>query len=180
MNNLPNISNYKDLSNIPYYILGILFVDVAVLFLVRYFGVGGKSLNAWYDKFGLQAVIADVFIILIGFVIAQYVYTHYIMPSYGWNPMIFLILVVFIQIIHDLAFYYFIILPIPIGHNAMIDMYKLYAKENGFQIIVGDAMLMIASALVTFFLKYLPNYASASICILTVYTMPYILNTPQQ
>jgi len=94
--------------------------------------------------------------------------------------MIFLILVVFIQIIHDLAFYYFIILPIPIGQNAMIDMYKLYAKENGFQIIVGDAMLMIASALVTFFLKYLPNYASASIGILTVYTMPYILNTPQQ
>jgi hypothetical protein len=178
--NIPNISNYKDISNIPYYLLGILIVDVAVLFLVRYFGIGGKSLNAWYDKFGLQAVIADVFIIMIGFVIAQYVYTNYIMPSYGWNPIIFILLVVFIQVIHDLAFYYLIILPIPNGHNTMIDMYKIYAKENGYKIIIGDALLMIASAFITLFLKYLPNYTSTSIGILTVYTLPYILNTPQQ
>ena len=180
MNNLPNISNYKDINNLPYYILGILIVDVVVLFLVRYIGIGGKSLNSWYDKFGLQAVIADVFIILIGFIIAQYIYTNYIMPYYGWNVIIFLLLVVFVQIIHDLALYFFIILPLPKGHNSIIDMYKIYAQENGARIIIGDALLMIASALVTFGLKYIPNYITIHIGIITIYILIYILNTSQK
>jgi hypothetical protein len=180
MNKLPNISNYKDVNNLPYFMLGILIVDVVVLFLVRYIGIGGKSLNVWYDKFGLQAVIADVFIILIGFIIAQYIYTTYIMPYYGWNVIIFLSLVVCVQIIHDLALYFFIILPFPKGHNSIIDMYKIYAQENGNQIIIGDALLMIASAFVTFCLKYLPNYITIHIGIVTVYILIYILNTSQK
>jgi hypothetical protein len=180
MDKLPNISDYRDVHNIPYYILGILIVDVFVLFLVRYMGIGGKSLNVWYDKFGILAVIADVFIILIGFVIAQYIYTIYIMPYYGWNPVVFILLVLFIQIVHDIAFYFLVVLPIPIGHNAMIDMYKAYAKENGSQIIIGDAMLMMASFLVTLGLKYLPTHAVSSIGILTTYTLPYILYTSRQ
>jgi hypothetical protein len=48
--------------------LGILIIDIFVLFLVRYIGIGGVSLNEWYNKYGLLAVIADVFIILIGFI----------------------------------------------------------------------------------------------------------------
>jgi hypothetical protein len=180
MNNLPNISNYKNVNNLPYYMLGILIVDVVVLFLVRYIGVGGKSLNTWYDKFGLQAVIADVFIILIGFIIAQYIYTIYIMPYYGWNAFIFLLLVICVQIIHDLALYYFIILPIPKGHNSIIDMYKTYAQENGSKIIIGDTLLMIASALVTFGLKYLPDYFNFHIGIFIIYVLIYILNTSQK
>lgn len=180
MNNLPNISNYKNVDNLPYYMLGILIVDVVVLFLVRYIGIGGKSLNSWYDKFGLQAVIADVFIILIGFIIAQYIYTNYIMPYYGWNAIIFLLLVVCVQIIHDLALYFFIILPFPKGHNTIIDIYKIYAQENGSQIIIGDSLLMIASAFLTFGLKYLPNYITIHIAIITLYVLIYILNTSQK
>ncbi len=102
------------------------------------------------------------------------------MPYYGWNPIIFILVVACIAVLHDLAFYYLVVLPIPQGHNAMIDMYKVYAKENGSQIILGDTLLMIASALVTFALKYMPNYVSTILGVLTVYTLPYILNTPEQ
>ena len=177
---LPNISDYRDLTNIPYLLAGILFIDVLVLFLVRYKGVGGKSLNGWYDNFGLEGVIADVFIILIGFVIGQYVYTHYVAPTYGWSPFLFVSLVVLIQVIHDIAFYYGVILQIPKGHNMMMDMYKFYAEENGGLIIGGDALLMIGSALATFALKSMPDYAAMAVTILTVYTLPYILNTKPQ
>lgn len=177
---LPNISDYRDLSNLPFLLLGILIIDVIVLFLVRYKGVGGKSLNAWYDNFGLEGVIADVFIILIGFVLAQFVYTNYIAPTYGWKPFLFVLLVVLIQVLHDIVFYYGVILPIPKGHNDMIDMYKFYAEENGGLIIGGDALLMIGSALATFGLKSLPDWATTAIGILTVYTLPYILNTKAQ
>ena len=174
---LPNISDFRDLTNIPYLLAGILFIDVFVLFLTRYYGVGGKSLNAWYDNFGLEGIIADVFIILIGFVIAQYIYTTYIAPSYGWMPVAFVALVVAIQVIHDILFYYGVIRPLPTGHNAMIDMYKRYTEENGAAIIGGDAMLMVGSALATFALKSVPDHVAAAVTILTIYTMPHILNT---
>ena len=63
------------------------------------------------------------------------------MPYYGWNAIIFILVVVLIQMIHDILLYYLVILPIPKGHNSIIDMYKVYAEENGFAIIPGDSML---------------------------------------
>ena len=178
--NIANISNYKNINNIPLFILGILILDIFVLFLVRYIGIGGISLNKWYDKFGLLAVIADVFIILIGFMIAQYIYTIFIMPRYGWNIIIFLILLVFIQVIHDILLYLFIILPIPKGHNGIIDMYKIYANENSYKIIIGDACLMLGSAFIILILKTLPKHIIAAITVITIYILPYILTTPYQ
>jgi hypothetical protein len=174
---LPNISDYRDISNIPYLLLGTLIVDIVVLFIIRYTGGGGKSLSAWYDKYGLVAIIADVSSIMIGFFLGQIIYTHCIMPYYGWNPLLFILIVVFVQVVHDFAFYYFVILPIPLGHNAVIDLYKFYAEENGASIVRGNSLLMIASFLVTLGLKYLPEYVNTSIAIITAYAMSYILYT---
>ena len=143
-------------------------------------GIGGKSLNKWYDKYGLLAVIADVFIILIGFMIAQYIYTIFIKPKYGWNILIFLLLLVFIQFVHDILLYLLIIIPIPKGHNGIIDIYKEYANENSYKIIIGDALLMLGSAFVILGLKHLPNHIIAAIAVITIYTMTYILTTPYQ
>jgi hypothetical protein len=177
MDKLPNISDYRDISNIPYFLLGILIVNIVVLFIIRYTGLGGKSLSTWYDKFGLIAVIADVLIIFIVFILGQIIYTHFILPYYGWNPIVFILIVVFIQMIHVFSLYYFVILPIPLGHNAIIDMYKMYAEENSSGIIIGDALLMIAYFLVTLGLKYLPDYVNTSIAMIAIYTMTYILYT---
>jgi hypothetical protein len=176
--NIPDISNYKNVNDIPLFLLGILIIDIFVLFLVRYIGVGGVSLNEWYNKYGLLAVIADVFIILIGFMIAQYIYTYFIKPKYGWNITIFLILLVFIQLIHDILLYLLIILPFSKGHNGIVDMYKKYADENSYLIIIGDAFLMLSSAFVILCLKQLSNHVIAAIAVITIYIMPYILTTP--
>jgi hypothetical protein len=59
-------------------------------------------------------------------------------------------------------------------------MYKTYAQENGSKIIIGDTLLMIASALVTFGLKYLPDYFNFHIGIFIIYVLIYILNTSQK
>jgi hypothetical protein len=175
---ISDISNYKNVYDIPLFLLGILIIDVFVLFLIRYIGIGGISLNKWYDKYGLMAVIADVFIILIGFMIAQYIYTIFIKPKYGWNIVIFLILLVFIQFIHDILLYLLIIIPMPKGHNGIIDIYKEYANENSYKIIIGDACLMLGSAFVILCLKTLPKHIIAAIAVITIYIMPYILTTP--
>ncbi len=180
INDLPNISDFKDVSNLPFLIAGILFIDVFVLFLVRYYQIGGKSLNLWYDTFGLEGVIADVGIIFLGFLLAQYIYSFYIAPTYGWSPFLFVLLLVGIQLLHDTAFYYGVIKPIPKGHNSMIDVYKIYAEENGGKILAGDALLMIGSAVATFGLLSMPVPAAVFITALTVYTLPHILNTKIQ
>jgi hypothetical protein len=177
LNDLPNISDFKETSVLPVLLLGILFIDVFVLFLTRYYQIGGKSLNLWYDTFGLEGVIADVGIIFIGFLLAQYLYSFYVAPIYGWSPFLFVTLLVVIQLLHDIGFYYGVILPIPKGHNAMIDTYKVYAEENGGMILAGDALLMIGSAIATFGLLSLPTPVTIFVGALTVYALPHILNT---
>ena len=179
---LPNLSEFKDLTHIPYFLAGILLVDVFVLFLTRYFPekVGGESLNDWYDNFGLEGVIADVFVILLGFLIAQYVYSAYIGPTYGWNPLVFVALLVGIQLVHDVAFYQGVIKQVPTGMNSMMDTYKKYAAENGGLILLGDAFLMIGSAGAIFALETAPPFMAAAAACLTIYALPYILNTKMQ
>ena len=70
---IPDLSNYKKASDILPLLFGILTLDTLVLFLARA-GYFGKALNVWYDRFGILAVLSDVLIILIGFLIARYVY----------------------------------------------------------------------------------------------------------
>ena len=142
--------------------------------------MGGESLNDWYDNFGLEGVIADVFVILLGFLIAQYIYSAYIGPTYGWNPLIFVALLVGVQLVHDVAFYQGVIKQVPVGMNSMMDTYKKYAAENGAAILLGDAVLMIGSAGAIFALETAPPFMAAAAACLTVYTLPYILNTKMQ
>ena len=179
---LPNISEFKELGHIPYFLAATLLVEVVLIFLTRYFPekVGGDSLNEWYDRFGLEAVIADIFIIVIGLLATQYLYSAYIAPTYGWNPLLFVAVLVGVQLVHDLIFYHGVIKPIPQGHNDMMDLFKKYAAENGGLILLGDALLVIGSAGATFALESMPPYAAAGIAVLAMYTLPYILSTKAQ
>ena len=174
---IPDISDYYNNNDILLLLFSIFFVDVIVVFLVRYFPVFfGKTLNDWYDNFGFTAILSDILIILLGFVIARYVYTTWIKPRYGWNPLLFLALLVGIQIVHDILFYLAIILPIPIGHNYVIDLFKKYSRA-GPKIIAGDAVLMVASALVAFYYKAQPSHVAVTASIFALYNATYILYT---
>jgi hypothetical protein len=178
MSAVPDISNWKDPSLFATIILSVLIVDTIVLFFTRYFpDTLGKPLNQWYDHFQLSAVISDVGIIVIGFVLAQLLYTYFFAPTHGWNVWIFLALLVGVQVLHDLFFHFAIIQPLPKGHNEMIDTMKEYAKGGGALILVGDALLMVASAAVAMALKdqSIPTLLFAGLGV--AYTIPYILTT---
>ena len=174
---LGDISNFREVSDLLYIFFGILTVDVIVLFLTRYYKVGGKYLNEWYDKFDLLAVLADVLIILIGFIIARYLYTIYFYEKFGWSPIYFMILLVVVQAIHDILLYVGVIKPMPEGHNQMIDVFKKYADDLGGVIIGGDALLMIFSALFAMIYKSISIDKFYAINALVVYALPYILFT---
>jgi hypothetical protein len=175
---LPNISNWKDPMLFATIVIAVTIVDTIVLFFTRYFpDTLGEPLNKWYDQFQLSAVVSDVGIIVIGFVLAQLIYTQFFAPTHGWNVWIFLAVLVGVQLLHDLFFYFAVIQPIPKGHNEMMDVMKSYTKGAGSMILVGDALLMLASAAVAMALKdqSIPTLLFAGLG--AAYTIPYILTT---
>jgi hypothetical protein len=173
----PNISSYEKVEDLHLILLAVLAVDTAVIFLTRYFPeVLGCRLNEWYDRFGLMAVVADVGIIFLGFLIARWVYTRYFQQKYGWSPIHFVILLVLVQLVHDIFFYLGVILPIPEGHNTMMDVFKAYSK-GGVRILGGDALLMVGSAVVAMSLKNQSAPTVVNVAALTVYALSYVLYT---
>jgi hypothetical protein len=176
---LGDITDYTEISDWWYILLAILIIDLIVLFLTKYFpDMLGKALNIWYEKFGFMAVVADVFIIAIGFALARYAYKYFQPIAYdGFNLPLFLGLLVGIQMIHDLIFYFLVIKPIPRGHNRMIDIFKDYGASGGAKIIVADAAMMVGSALIAMVLKEAPPDIATMVGLFSIYTMPYILET---
>jgi hypothetical protein len=174
---LGDITNPEDAQDWWYILIAILIVDVVVIFLTKYLpDILGEPINLWYERFGLNAVISDVLIIALGFFMARYAYTYFVPASYGFNLLYFLAILVGIQLVHDLFFYFAIIKPIPQGHNRMIDVFKRYSS-GGVKILLSDAAMMIASALIAMSLKEGGTEVYAGLSLLTVYTLPYILET---
>lgn len=159
-------------------VVAVIVVDLVVLFLIRYFpDFFGKNINVWYNEFGLNAVIADVLSIVLGFLIAQVLYTSVVFPHIGWSLPVFIALLLAIQVTHDMLFYKGVIQPIPAGHNGMIDVFKSYAAEGQGRILVADAAMMTGSAFLASALVGLPTVVTLFVGSLAVYAIPYILTT---
>ena len=168
------LTDWNSNSSWPLLLLSILVVDVVVMIISRHTRMFGDVLNIWYDRYGLSAVISDVFIIAIGFAIARWVYkTYFSGAGLAW----FLGILVIVQMIHDILFYLGVILPIPRGLNAMMDTFKEYSIEGSWKIIFGDAGLMLGSAAVFIGLEKLSAPWQIAAGLLTVYALPYALTT---
>jgi hypothetical protein len=183
----PEKTKWEDISDSEnhldwiYIIIGVLLIEVAVIALARFFpDVFGKSLNIWYNRFKLSAVIADVVIILIGFWIARYVYSEWVWPQHDWNPAYFTGTTVVVQLLHDLLFYFGVIRPIPQGSNAMMDVFKDYAESGGAKILAADSMMMIGSSVAAMALKAAPGFVTVFAGLIGLYIVPYILETRNQ
>lgn len=159
-------------------LVAVLVVDLVVIFLIRYYpDIYGKPINDWYNKFGLNAVISDVLIIVLGLLLTQYIYTATLRPVIGWNILAFACLALAIQAIHDILFYFLVIVPIPKGHNDMIDVFKVYAEEGKYKVILADSVMMVSSVFIASMLKDQPAHITTFLGVLAAYTVPYILTT---
>jgi hypothetical protein len=144
-------------------------VDFATLVASKFFNLG-KSLNEWYARFGMVAVLSDVLVILIGIQLALL-----FEPKAGVFHL--LVLAVCIQIVHDILFYFFVILPIPAGQNEMIDLFKRYADENSYKIVIYDSFMISSTVLLAAYLHQLQLPVVHFIGLLTVYALTYIVYT---
>lgn len=146
------------------------WVDFAVIVISKLFPLT-KTLGTWYADFGAVAVASDILIIVLGIALAKLISPL----STGWNLVG---LSVLIQVIHDVLFYVGVIQTVPSGQNKIIDLFKKYAAEGSWKIIVADSAMVASSVLL---MEYLDNNVQLEttqfLGILAVYSLLYIIYT---
>jgi uncharacterized protein YacL len=171
---MKDISDFTNTGDYLPILNGSLVADLIVLFIVYYTPYfNSKYLMKWYETYRLSAVIADVFILVIGMVLARYVFYEL---NLSWNIWKFLLTVLVIQIIHDILFYG-IFMAVPRGKNKMLDLFKEYAKEVNVGAILGDSFMMAIATLLSSYYASLSLNTNILIFIVSIYLVPYILYT---
>jgi len=165
-----DISRFNNINDYLPIITAILIVEIIGIMLT-YSNMLGKNLKLWYQQFLLSAVLADIFIIFLGIILARAIY-YYIFDTFSIINFILVILI--IQITHDILFY-LIIITIPRGSNKMIDLFKDYADEVSYRAILGDSMMIIATGLIASYLANFDANINIIISAVLIYLLQYIL-----
>lgn len=171
MKTFTDISNFNKPVDYISILSGSLNADLMVLFFVTHNIIKSPTLDAWYKKFGLSAILFDTVILMIGITLARFAYP-YVFSEY--SLFLFIMLALTIQIIHDFLFYW-LFQSVPDGYNQMMDHLKLYAAKVGGLAIVGNSCAMITACLLaSHFAGYSFN-ANIIILITTLYFVPYLI-----
>lgn len=146
----------------------VAWVDFAVIGLSKIVPLT-QSLKQWYKDFGVVAVTQDILILVLGITLAQFIF-----PGIsGWS---LIMTAVSIQLVHDILFYVGVIRQVPDGQNKIIDLFKKYAAEGSWKILIADALMVASSVLV---MEYLDaTYTDDQVGflgILAVYSLLYII-----
>jgi hypothetical protein len=129
------------------------------------------TLEDWYKKYRLSAMIADILIGVLYILLARYlVYT--LKLNIGLTT--FALLCVVIQVIFDFLFYLLFTL-VPLGSNNMLDFFKGYAKEVGVNALFGDSVLVILAVVISALLNARSFDTNIVFLILSIYLTPYFI-----
>ena len=153
-----------------------LLCDMIFIYFTLYIPfLNSKYLVEWYNKYKLEAVIADVLIITIGIILAEKIYKKYIKKrKKGKNILYFILITLGIQIVHDILFY---IVFSNIPNHSMFKLFQNYAEEIGYLAIVGDsAMIILACLFYVLFSEKLSFNNNIEISILLLYLVPFLIN----
>lgn len=170
-----DISKFSRISDYLPILNGAILADILIIGALFYTNLFKSSqLERWYNNYGLSAVIADVLILVIGIIIARALYSR----IFGENFSIiaFVLLVVGIQIIHDVLFYA-LFQAVPVGKNKMLDLFKDYAKEVKGGAIVGDSIMIVIATLAASLLAGVSLNTNIITLIGLTYVLPYVLHT---
>ena len=168
---LANISRFSNINDYFPILNGVIITDLIVMSLLLGGVIKSKTLKLWYRKYNLNAVIADVLVIVIGIILGRFLYP-YIFSSYSLVK--FILLVVVLQITHDLLFYLFS-LSLSRGQSQIIDTFKDYGKEVGINAILSDSGMMILSCILASIFASWSQNINIVLFIITIYLVPYFI-----
>ena len=145
--------------------LFIIFVSFAKIY------VNIKSLDGWYKKYRLSAMIADILIGVLYMLLGRYLVYK---SDLKIGLTLFAGICVFIQIIFDFLFYIFFTI-IPQGSNNMLDFFKVYSKEIGASALLGDSFLVIMAVIISALLNQSSYDTNIVFLIIGIYLVPYFI-----
>ena len=156
---------------------GALWVDFIVMALIKIvptpisFLPPTGALTLWYDKFGLAAVAADVLSLFLGVLLATFLFP-------GAVGLQLVMGAIFVQMVHDIFFYLVVIQGLPQGQNSMIDVFKSYASEGSWKILVADALMITSVVALARLSDLLFSYRMIAFqALLGMYSLIYITYT---
>jgi hypothetical protein len=168
--NLKPTINYADKFEYVPILTANIYADLFIIFVAFskiYFNI--KSLEGWYKKYRLSAMIADILIGVLYMLLGRYlVYTSGV--EVGLTA--FAAICVSIQVVFDFVFYMFFSI-IPRGSNNMLDFFKVYANEAGTGALLGDSFLVIMAVVLSAFLNQSSYDTNIVLLIMGVYLAPY-------
>lgn len=176
---LGDIGDFKETDDL-WSIASAALVSMNVgLAATRLGGLGGLSLNTYFDTFGIEGYLANISWVTLLFQAARWLYTTFytIGAAKSWSPFVFVCVLIFVQLIHDLLFYYGLIRIVPGGKNEIVDALRKYANENGSRALLGHAVFLIFTAFVAMWLKETTFIFSLFVVNLAIYFMPLLITT---
>ena len=168
---MKNISKFSEVDDYLPILNGVIATDLIVILLLLTGFINSKVLRSWYRDCQLSAVIADVLVIVLVIILTRFLYP-FIFSEF--SLFYFILLSVFIQIIHDILFYYFTI-TIPRGISKILDIFKDYGKEMGIRAIFADSLMMISSIIIATYFKNMSINYNIIILIFLIYLIPYFI-----
>jgi hypothetical protein len=170
--NLKPTINYNNKFEYIPIITANIYADLFIIFITfSKIYIKIKSLEGWYKKYRLSAMIADILIGVLYILLGRYlVYKSGI--KIGLTS--FAGICVFIQIILDFLFYIFFTI-VPKGSNDMLDYFKGYSKEAGAGALLGDSVLVIMAVIISALLNQSSYDTNIVFLIISVYLMPYFI-----
>ena len=149
-----------------------IYADLFIIFIAFskiYFTV--KSLEGWYKKYRLSAMIADILIGVLYMLLGRYVVYK---SGVEIGLTTFAAICVFIQIVFDFLFYMFFSI-IPKGSNNMLDFFKVYSKEAGTGALLGDSFLVLMAVILSALLNQASYDTNIVLLITSIYLTPYFI-----
>lgn len=149
-----------------------IYADLLIIFLtfskILY---NSPSLEGWYKKYRLSAMLADILIGVLYILLGRY-----IVYKMGWKIGLtaFAALCVTIQIFFDFLFFILFTI-IPRGSNNMLDYFKGYAKEVGVNALLGDSVLVVFAVVLSALLNTKGFDTNIVFLILSIYLTPYFI-----
>ena len=166
-----DISHFSNTADYLPILSAAIIVDLIVMMGVVVGQIKATSLAVWYQQFGGLAVLADVLILVIGVIIARFLYPFIFTK---WSLPLFLGLTIAIQVAHDLLFAA-LFNAMPRGSSAIVDVFQRYATEVGWIILLADAMMIGGTVLLGSLLASQSLNTNMIVFLVALYVIPYVL-----
>ncbi len=170
--NLKPTINYNNKFEYIPIITANIYADLFIIFVTfTTIYVKINSLEGWYKKYRLSAMIADILIGVLYILLGRYlVYKSGL--TIGLTA--FAGICVAIQIVFDFLFYIFFT-TIPKGVNDMLDYFKGYSKQAGASALLGDSFLVIMAVILSALLNQSSYDTNIVFLIMSIYLTPYFI-----